>query len=271
MDALGLEIENADYCYSHTISAEQLLPVLFSLPESDASPQLPFRFTGGFALNTKTIGAILSLQGAIQVVATFCVFHPVRRRLGTSTTFRMVVLSYPLLYVLVPYLTLVPGRLRMPAIVGILVWKVTAQAFAFPCIQLMLANATPRRALGTFNGFAQSSASFARAIGPSLSGLLQATGLAKGMLGLPWWSNACIALLGATLSLFMIEQHRAPIESEKHDGSEESVPPAIDPDINAALVAAESTPDSLVSRPASPILVRVSMDIRRNARRDSKA
>ena len=71
----------------------------------------------------------------------------------------------------------------------------------------------------------------------------------------------------------MIEQHRVPIESEKHDleESEESVLPALSPDINAALVAAESTPDSLVSRPASPILVRVSMDIRRNARRDSKA
>lgn len=224
-------------------------------------------------MSTKKIGGILSLQGAIQVVAALVVFPPVRQRLGTLTTFRMVVLSYPLLYILVPYLTLAPVNLRMSAICAILVWKVTAQAFTFPCIQIMLANSTPRRALGTFNGIAQSSASFARAIGPSLSGLLEAAGLSHGMLGLPWWFNACVALVGAALSLFVIEQNRWPVDSEKHDleESDESNLPVSNPDHNAALVAAESTPDSLVSRPASPVLVRLSMDIRRNARRNSKA
>ena len=249
--------------------------MLFSLPESDAQPQLPFWFTGGFALTTKTIGGILSLQGVIQIVATIVVFPIVQRKLGTLRTFRMVVLTYPLLYLLVPYLTLVPVKFRMPAIYAILVWKVTAQAFSFPSNNIMLANATPKRALGTFNGFAQSSASFARAIGPSLSGLLEAAGLSKGMLGLPWWFNAMVALLGATLSLFMVEQHRRSLDPEKVDSEEVvgPIPPAISPEINAALVVAESTnttTESVLSRPPSPLLTRISMDIRRNARRDSK-
>ena len=266
----------ANAAYSHTISAEQLLPVLFSMPESDAPPRLPFWFTGGFALTTNTIGGILSLQGLIQMVATILVFPIVQRNLGTLRTFRMVVLTYPLLYILVPYLTLVPVSYRMPAIYAILVWKVTAHAFSFPANNMMLANATPKRALGTFNGFAQSSASFARAIGPSLSGLLESAGLSKNMLGLPWWFNALVALLGAILSLFMVEQSRRSFDSEKETHEEVSgpIPPAISPDINAAMVAAESTntsADGVLSGPSSPLLIRLSVDIRRNARRDSKS
>jgi MFS family permease len=259
----------------HTISAEQLLPVLFSLPESDVPPRLPFWFTGGFALTTKTIGGILSIQGVIQMVSTMVVFPFVERKLGTLTTYRMVVLSYPLLYILVPYLTLVPTTLRMPAIYAILVWKVTAQGFAFPANNMMLAKATPKRALGTFNGFAQSSASLARAIGPSLSGLLEAAGLSRGMLGLPWWFSACIAMMGAVLSLFMTKAKPRCLDPEKRylgDGPR-TIPPAISPEISAALVAADSTStpeDSVMSRPTSPLLVRISLDIRRDARRGSK-
>ena len=266
----------ANVASSHTISAEQLLPVLFSLPESDTPPRLPFWFTGGFALQTKTIGGILSVQGVIQMIATMLLFPFVEKRLGALRTFRMVVLSYPLLYLLVPYLTLVPFDLRMPAIYAILVWKVTAQAFAFPANNMMLAKATPRRALGTFNGFAQSSASFARAIGPSLSGLLEAAGLSEGMLGLPWWFNALVAVLGAILSLFMMEQKKRSLDPEKADSEEDSPPitPAICPEINAALVAAESAnapTESTLSRPTSPLLMRISVDIRRDARRNSKS
>lgn len=263
----------ADIFCSHTISAEQLLPVLFSMPESEVPPHLPFQFTGGFALSTKTIGGILSLQGLIQIIATIGVFPVVQRRLGTLRTFRMVVLTYPFLYILVPYLTLVPVNLRRPAIYAILVWKVTAQAFTFPALNMMLANIIPKRALGTGNGFAQSSASLARAFGPSLSGLLQSMGLSHGMLGLPWWCNALVALLGAVLSLFMVEERRRAHDPEKDEDDDVVGPTAFSPEVNAALVAAESSnaaAHSTLSRPTSPLLVRLSMDIRRSTRRDSK-
>ncbi|KAK3704904.1 hypothetical protein LTR37_013595 [Vermiconidia calcicola] len=260
----------------HTISAEQLLPVLFSMPESDEPANLPFWFTGGFALSTKTIGGILSVQGALQMISTMVIFPFVQKHFGTLRTFRTVVLLYPFLYLLIPYVTLVPQTLRMPAIYAILVWKVTAQAFAFPANNMMLAHATPRKSLGTFNGIAQSSASLARAIGPSLSGLLEAAGLSHGMLALPWWFSALIATAGAILSLFMVEKPPKATDLEKEDGAELACafPPAISPDIDAALVAAESTSlsaENVLSRPASPLLVRISVDIRRNAHRGSKS
>ena len=262
--------------YSHTISAEQLLPVLFSMPESDVPPRLPFWFTGGFALSTKSIGGILSLQGIIQMFATMVVFPTVELKLGTLRTYRMVILTYPMLYILVPYLTLVPVNFRMPAVYAILVWKVTAQAFAFPSNNMMLSNSIPKRQRGTFNGVAQSSASLARAIGPSVSGLLEAAGLARGMLGLPWWCNAIVAVLGAILSLFMIEQKMKSFDPEKKDEEETAEPilPAISPDVDAALVAARSsntTAENTVSRPSSPLRTRLSLDIRRSGRSESKS
>lgn len=209
------------------------------------------------------------------MTVTMLVFPVLQRTLGTLTTFRLAVLSYPLLYLLVPYLTLVPIHLRMPSIYAILVWKVTAQAFSFPAVGIMLANAIPKRSLGTFNGLAQSSASFSRAIGPSLSGLLEATGLSHGMLGMPWWFNACVALVGATMSLFMVEHSYKPADPEKHDIDEpiRTIPSATSLEINAVLAAAETgygAADNTMSRPNSPIYTRVSMDIRRNARRGSK-
>jgi hypothetical protein len=161
--------------------------VLFSLPESHEMPHLPFQFSGGFALPTKIIGFILSAQGFIQMFATLFVFPYVNRKIGSLATFRLVIISYPLLYLLVPYLTLVPASLRMPSIYFVLVWKVTAQALSYPSLAIMLANASPsRKVLGTLNGVAASSASLCRAFGPTLSGLVQSLGLSVGVMGLPW-------------------------------------------------------------------------------------
>jgi len=189
---------------SHTISAEQLLPVLLSLPKSDEKPDLPFHFLGGFELSTKSIGYILSSQGFIQTISTLIVFPFVTKRFGTLATFRMSVLSYPFLYLVVPYVTVLPQVMRMPALYLIVVWKVTAQSFAFPPLQILLANsARSNKVLGTLNGTAASSASLCRAIGPTLSGYIQSAGLSFGSVGMPWWANCLVAVLGAVLSLFM--------------------------------------------------------------------
>lgn len=180
------------------------------MPESHKAPSLPFKFTGGFALPTKEIGFILSVQGFIQMFITIFVFPVVNRRLGSVTTFRLVVLTYPILYILVPYLTLVPSWMRVPGIYLVLIWKVTSQALTFPSLAIMLANSAPsRKVLGTLNGVAASSASLCRAFGPTLSGLVQSAGLSVGVLGLPWWANSLVAICGSIICLFMVEENRA--------------------------------------------------------------
>lgn len=252
--------------------------MLFSLPESDSPNALPFHFTGGFALSTKKIGAILAAQGFVQMFATLVLFPFVNRRLGSLATYRLVVLTYPLLYITVPYLTLVPASWRMPAIWVVIGWKVTAQALAFPSSNIMLANSAPtKKVLGTLNGVASSAASGFRAFGPTLSGILQSAGLSIGVLGLPWWVTAVVACGGAGLSMFMVEERRSTFKDEKARAlSAEALPdePAIEALVpDAAQVAAETfnaSSDGLLSTPGSPIFIRKSFIIPRDACRFSR-
>lgn len=246
------------------------------MPKSDTPPHLPFQFTGGFALSTKAIGGILSVQGIIQMIATIGVFPLVNRRIGSLWTYRSVVMFYPLLYLLVPYISLAPDSFKLPLIYAALVWKVTAQAFAFPSSAIMLANSAPSsKVLGTLNGAAASAASACRAFGPTVSGLLQSAGLSIGTLGLPWWVNVMIAAIGAVISIFMIEEKRRTFESEKE--VPEPLPAASDvagtAEYGSGMVAAaeHSTDNLLSTAPGSPLLTRFSMDIRRNSRRDSRS
>jgi hypothetical protein len=165
----------------------------------------------------------------------------------------------------------------MPAVWVVIVWKVTAQAFAFPSTNIMLANAAPStKVLGTLNGVASSAASGMRAFGPTVSGMLQSAGLTIGALGLPWWMNALIASSGAVLSLFMVEERRRTFQSEKSqvDAEPRPLPSALDAnEVDAALAAAESlnaASESHLATPGSPLLTRMSLDLRRGSRRDSK-
>lgn len=190
------------------------MPVLLSMKESTDTVELPFRFTGGYSLPSSTIGVILSCQGIYQIVAQLVLFPMVVAKLGNLWTFRLTALSYPLLYLAVPYLVLLPTSLRMPALAVILVWKVTFQALAYPANQLFLTNAVPSTlVLGSVNGVAASAASLARACGPTLSGYLESVGLDMGYMGLPWWTAALVASIGGIECLFMRER-RSVVASE---------------------------------------------------------
>ncbi|KAF2840170.1 MFS general substrate transporter [Patellaria atrata CBS 101060] len=190
----------------HTISFEQLMPVLFSMKESHESIDLPFKFTGGLELPTKTIGYILSIQGFLQMLVQLFIFPIVNKRLGSLTTFRLVIFGYPIVYFLTPYLVLLPGNLRMVAVYLVILCKVTGQSLSYPCLVMMMANMAPsRKILGTLNGSAASSASLCRAIGPTLSGFIQVCGLNMGYSGLPWWVCSVISFVGALVSMSMKE------------------------------------------------------------------
>lgn len=222
-------------------------------------------------LMTAAISYGQELQTEWRSIATIVIFPIVNRKIGSLWTYRSVVLSYPLLYFLVPYLSLLPDKVRLPCVYVALVWKVTAQAFAYPSSVIMLANNAPSsKVLGTLNGAAASAASACRAFGPTFSGILQSAGLSMGTLGLPWWVNVLVAMIGAAISMFMVEERRRTFESEK------DVP---EPLLQASDIAnatdgsgmAVAEDASASHAPSSPLLTRMSLDIRRShIRHDSK-
>jgi hypothetical protein len=194
---------------------DQLFPVFLSTAApKDPIHELPFRFVDGFGLETKTIGVIMSIQGIYSLVSNYLIVPHVTRRLGSLRLFRMLAFSYFLLYLVTPYLVLLPERMRMPAIYILVVWKCTFATMAYPSNAILLANSAPsKQVLGTINGIAASTASLCRALGPTLSGILYSLGLQTGYSGLAWWFSGLVTILGAYLS------------SQITEGSHQDVPP----------------------------------------------
>ena len=181
---------------------DQLFPVFLSTaPPKHPVLDLPFRFTDGFGLETKTIGVIMSVQGLYSLFSNYLIVPPVTRRLGSLRLFRILAFSYFSLYLVTPYLVLLPDRMRMPAIYLLVIWKCTFSTMAYPSNAILLANSAPtKQVLGTINGIAASTASLCRALGPTLSGLLYSLGLQTGYSGLAWWFSGFITIIGAYLS-----------------------------------------------------------------------
>ena len=226
------------------------MPVFLSEPISHVPPSLPFKFTGGFALSSKTIGFLLSLQGIYSMVAQIVIFPLAVRHFGCLNTFRFVVVSWPILYFLVPYLVLLPERLQMFAIYFCLTWKITAQVLAFPANAILLTNSAPSMlVLGAINGVAASTASLMRALGPTVTGFIHSLGLEKGYAGFAWWASGLICLLGAVESFWMVEGKGRMDQDDVGDEEASPTESLIDPKaVDAAILAAggsgEGIPES---------------------------
>ncbi|RMJ17886.1 hypothetical protein CDV36_002473 [Fusarium kuroshium] len=191
----------------HTMTFDQLFPVFLSTarPEHPVH-DLPFRFTDGFGLETKVIGFIMSVQGLYSLFSNYLIVAPVTRRLGSLRLFRLLAFSYFALYLVTPYLVLLPEPMRMPAIYLLVIWKCTFSTMAYPSNAILLANSAPsKQVLGTINGIAASTASLCRALGPTLSGLLYSLGLQTGYSGLAWWFSGLVTIVGAYLSTQITE------------------------------------------------------------------
>jgi len=191
----------------HTMTFDQLLPVFLSTaPPEHRNVELPFKFVDGFGLETKTIGVIMAVQGIYSLISNYLIVAPVTRRLGSLRLFRIIALSYFALYLVTPYLVLLPKNMVMPALYILVIWKCTFSTMAYPSNAILLANSAPsKQVLGTINGIAASTASLCRALGPTISGLLYSLGLQTGYSGLAWWFSGLITVVGAYLSLQITE------------------------------------------------------------------
>lgn len=185
------------------------------------------------------------------MIATIFFFPIVVRRFGALGLFRLLAITYPLLYLATPYMALLPENLRMIGIYILVIWKCTFATMAYPSNAILLTNSAPSLLmLGTINGVAASTASLSRAFGPTVSGVLFSTGLSLGYSGLAWWCSAAIAVVGTFISFRMSDKGGRMDVDEKNDrdqeaGLEEPLEHTLDPNaLDSALGAAEVRADS---------------------------
>ncbi|OQU95513.1 hypothetical protein CLAIMM_01702 [Cladophialophora immunda] len=215
----------------HSVSFDALMPTFLSEERMQSKPVLPFRFSGGFGMNTRAIGFMMAVQGVYSIFAQFFIFPYMARRFGPLNASRIALTIWPLLYFAVPYLVLVPEHLQKTGIYAALLTKITFQAISFPSNAILLANAVySKKVLGRVNGTAASMACLARAFGPVVTGLVHTAGLKLGCSGLAWWAGGLVCAAGALESFWMEDPDGRP-DRPSSEGEERTCEPLMHPSV----------------------------------------
>ena len=211
----------------HTMTFDQLLPVFLSTtPPKEGNVDLPFKFSGGFGFDNQTVGIIMAVQGFYSLLSNSFLFPWVIGRIGPLRLFKLVAVPYFILYLVTPYLVLLPDSFRMTGVYLVIIWKCTFSTLAYPSNALITMNLAPNPlSLGTVNGVSASAASLCRAFGPAISGFLYAVGQESGFSSLPWWCGSAVAVIGAFVAMQLTMPYDKLME-EKADDVETGSPVA---------------------------------------------
>ncbi|KAI1751393.1 major facilitator superfamily domain-containing protein [Xylaria castorea] len=193
-------------------------------------PHLPFRFTGGLGLPPRSVGLAMALLGVMGISMQLFLYPRLSARLGTLRSSRTFLTFFPITYLVLPFLSIVPSSTGPPsqktglaiwtAIGGVLFVQVSARTFALPAQAILLNNCTPHPSiLGTVHGLGQSVSSLARTIGPIAGGWLYGLGLNHGFVAGVFWGLAGIAVAGVVVSFWVNEGdgHEIWLEGDNED------------------------------------------------------
>ncbi|PLN84451.1 permease of the major facilitator superfamily [Aspergillus taichungensis] len=194
----------------HTMAFDSLLPVFLHREvqprEGNPDVRLPWKFLGGFGVDAQTIGIYYTLIGTIGMFIQFLIFPPTARRHGALACLRITTIIFPLLYFITPFTALVPPSLRHATVFLLMLAKLAASIFGFPCTTILLTNsASSLRVLGTLNGVATAMSAVGRAVGPAATGAAFSYGVRCGYIILPWWLLAVVAGVSALPVFWTVE------------------------------------------------------------------
>ncbi|MCJ1406445.1 hypothetical protein MMC19_000510 [Ptychographa xylographoides] len=197
----------------HNAAFMQVFPLFLSTPQIDNGDASLLFFNGGLGLPSATIGLWLSFFGVLGIMVQLLVYPRLQAYRGTLWAYRLALSSFPLAYVMAPYLSQFSGYgwKRWLGIWLILFLQVTARTFAIPSSVILLTNvASSRKDLGTIHGAGNMVSSLSRAVGPAVAGFLFGWGMEVGMVGLVWWVYlTLVAGIGIWWS-FRLKEGRGP-------------------------------------------------------------
>lgn len=198
------------YCVNSIINSSQLLPVFMHHPPqstSDPNVSLPFKFSGGFGIDSRRIGAMFTLFAVTSTLCQFILFPPLARTLGVLRCLRIAFLIFPFVFFVTPFVSLIPNQTTKQIVMAcLLVCRGIGGSFAFPTSTIMLTNsASSLRVLGTINGLATSVSAIGRAAGPAIGGELFTWGVSRGYVIVPFWTLSAISLLASIPTWWLVE------------------------------------------------------------------
>ena len=212
----------------HSVAYDQLLPIFMHYPVQsirDPKVHMPFKFAGGFGIDSKRIGLLFTVYGIFGMLIQFFVFPVLARKYGVLNCLKACTMSFPLVYVATPFTALLPtNSLRQGVMMCLMLMKCFCGIFAFPCSTILLTNsAASLKILGTLNGVATSVSAIGRAAGPALAGATFTAGVDIGYVVISWWTLATIAVVGAGSVWLLVEMEGfgGPQEGDESDEEDE--------------------------------------------------
>ena len=208
-------------CYGimalHCSCFDQITPVFLSTaerktPAADAPSWLSqlFHLTGGLGYSSITVASFISAAGLLSIALMVFIFPTVDTYFGSLTCLRGSVSIYPAMYLLLPYLVMLPaspGWVRFSAVSALFAAKTLAAVFSFNDSAILLNVAAPSpEALGFVNGVAQTAANGARALGPAIMGFFISLGDRFDTNVLGWWFLAVVGGLGVGQALLIYDE-----------------------------------------------------------------
>lgn len=211
----------------HSIAYDQLLPVFMHYPrqtdrQSNPDVHLPFKFTGGFGVDSDRIGLLFMAYGVVGVFIQLFAFPTLAGRWGVLNCLKIVSIMFPIAYLITPFTALLPSPMaQQSGLFCVMVFKCCASIFAFPCTTILLTNsATSLRILGTLNGIAVSISALGRAAGPAIIGWAFTVGVDTGYAVIPWWTLAAFAV-AATIPVWWLVEMEGFGRVQDSDGEDE--------------------------------------------------
>jgi len=221
---------------------DSVFPVFLHYPvqefHDNPDVQLPFKFASGFGIgefsaypvinfqtnaqsDAQTIGLYYTVIGIAGMMIQFLCFPPIAKRYGVLNCFKGAAIAMPVIFFLTPFTALVPGSLRLPAVLLIMLAKLGATVFGIPCCTILLTNsAASMTVLGTLNGVGTSVSALGRAAGPALVGASFSWGVKKGFVLVPWWLLGTLGCFAVIPAYWIVEQE-GPHRGKSLEGEEE--------------------------------------------------
>ncbi|KEF57930.1 uncharacterized protein A1O9_05852 [Exophiala aquamarina CBS 119918] len=180
----------------YQMAYSSLLPVFFI----DVPDCAGLDFRGGLGYTVRNVGTFLSVNGFASLVIQGFIFAPFVGRVGVWKSFIWLTILVPLTHAAVPFLTALSGTALVGAIYVDLIMNNFCLIVIYPCLLILLKNATPSSSmLGQVNGLAMAASSGARTFAPPLAGFLYS----KGGSAAGWWSIAAVGILSGLVILPM--------------------------------------------------------------------
>ncbi|KAF9214597.1 hypothetical protein BGZ59_003407 [Podila verticillata] len=142
----------------------------------------------GLGWNAMQLSTSLASMGLVQLFLQFVLYPKLERRFSAVWLFRCAQLLYACVYLTFPMIRAFLTDENEPETGGqiprvrntvllVLVFKYVCSVLSYTSVMVMITNSSPPHLLGTVNGIGQTSASFMRAFGPALGGILWAWSL----------------------------------------------------------------------------------------------